>query len=74
MEDNIVRIFTGGDVIINRLKDELESHGINPLIKDGFKEGLSAGFVEGVPSAIDLYVLESDLTKALEIVKAITEE
>ncbi|HPF50559.1 MAG TPA: DUF2007 domain-containing protein [Draconibacterium sp.] len=74
MEDNIVKIYTGGDVIINRLKVELEAQGIYSLVKDGYKEGLAAGFGEGVPSAIDLFVLESDLAKALEVVNAITKE
>jgi len=74
MEDNVVKIYTGGDVIINRLKDELEAQGIYSLIKDRYKQGLAAGYGDGVPSAIDLFVLESDQEKALEVVKAITEE
>jgi len=74
MSDNILNIYTGGEVMVNRLKQELESQGINCLIQDGFKQGLIAGFGEGVPSAIDLYVKESDLEKALEIVQAITQE
>jgi len=74
MEDKVVLLYTGGDVIINRIKQELESNGIFCLIQDGFKQGLEAGFMGGVPSAIKLFVDESDLTKAQEIVKAITEE
>jgi len=74
MSDNILNIYTGGEVMVNRLKQELESQGINCLIRDGFKQGLIAGFGEGVPSAIDLFVKESDLEKALEIVQAITQE
>ena len=74
MSDNILNIYTGGEVMVNRLKQELERQGINCLIRDGFKQGLIAGFGEGVPSAIDLFVRESDLEKALEIVQAITQE
>ena len=74
MEDNIVKLYTGSDVIINHIKQELEANGISCLIKDGFKQGIDAGFVGGVPSAIDLFVLESDLERAVEIVNAITEE
>lgn len=74
MSDTILNIYTGGDVIINRLKQELEKEGIYCLVKDGFKQGLIAGFGEGVPSAIDLFVKESDLERALEIVQAITQE
>lgn len=74
MSDNILNIYTGGEVMVNRIKQELESQGINCMIRDGFKQGLIAGFGEGVPSAIDLFVRESDLEKALEIVQAITQE
>lgn len=72
--DGLVKVYTGGDVVINRIKQVLESNGINSLIKDGFKQGISAGFVEGVPSAIDIFVTEEDFEKAEEIVKALTEE
>ncbi len=74
MEDNIVKIYTGGEIIINRLVSELEAQGIFTLVKDGFKQGIEAGFVGGVPSAIDLFVRESDLPTALDLVKALTEE
>lgn len=72
--DGLKKLFTGGDVIIARIKQVLESKGINSLVKDGFKQGLAAGFGEGVPSAIDIFVTEEDLEKANEIVKALTEE
>lgn len=71
--DKIVLVYTGDEVTIERLKANLEMKGIVPTIKDGFNSGLSAGFVGGVPSAIDLFVLESDFEKAVEIIKAITE-
>ncbi|QIA09258.1 putative signal transducing protein [Draconibacterium halophilum] len=73
-QDKIVKLYTGDEILISRLKQELEVAGINPMIKDGFKQGLAAGYGEGVPSAIDLFVVESELQKAQEILKAITEE
>ncbi|MCG6190414.1 putative signal transducing protein [Maribellus maritimus] len=69
----LILIYTGGEVIIQRLKAELEQKGINSIIKDRFKEGIAAGFVDGVPSAIRLFVNESDAEKALEVVKAIVD-
>lgn len=74
MADNILNIYTGGEVIINQIKQELENEGIYCLVRDGFKQGLIAGFGEGVPTAIDLFVRENDLERALEIVQAITQE
>ncbi|RIJ50437.1 DUF2007 domain-containing protein [Maribellus luteus] len=73
MEDKIVKLYTSSDVIISHIKQELESKDIFCLIKDGFGQGINAGFVGGVSSAIDLFVRESDLDEAIEIVKAITE-
>ena len=72
--EELVKLFTGGDVIVNRIKDELENKGISLLIKDGFKQGLAAGFGEGVPTAIDIFVTEEDYEKALEIVNVLTQE
>ncbi|WP_340114955.1 putative signal transducing protein [Maribellus mangrovi] len=74
MSDSIMNIFTGDEIIVNRIKQELEQQGINCLIKDGFKQGIQAGFVGGVQSAIEVYVDEKDLEKALETVQAITQE
>jgi hypothetical protein len=72
--DGLIKLFTGGDVIIARIKQELELEGINSLVKDRYKQGLAAGFGDGVPSAIDLFVTEEDYDKAIQIVKALTED
>lgn len=72
--DGLIKLYTGGDVVISRIKQELDVAGINSLVKDGFKQGLAAGFGEGVPTAIDIFVTEEDFEKASEIVKALTEE
>lgn len=70
----VVKLYTGGDVVISRIKLELEAKGIKTLVKDGFKQGLAAGFGEGVPSAIDIFVTEDDFKKAKEMVNAIIKE
>lgn len=72
--DDIVKLYTGGDVIINRIKLLLEANDINSLIKDGFKQGLAAGFGSGVPSAIDIFVTQEDFEKANKILNSIIEE
>lgn len=74
MDGKSVKIYTGNEITVNRLKQELEQKGINCLIKNGFDQGLKAGFVGGVQSAIEVYVDENDLKSALEIVQAITQE
>jgi hypothetical protein len=72
--DDLILVYTGGKIIIERIKTELEINGIFSIVKDGFQQGLDAGFGGGIPSAIDLFVKESDWKEAVEIIKAIIEE
>jgi len=67
-------VYTGTDVVIARIKYELEIKGINSIVKDGFNAGLAAGFGGGIPSAIDLFVTETDFEKAISIVDAVVAE
>ncbi len=72
-KDKIVLVYTGREVIIERIRVNLEMEGINSIKKDGFRQGINAGFVVGTPSAIDLFVIETDFKKATEIINAIVE-
>lgn len=65
-DDNIIRIYTGTEITVNLLKDELEQVGISGVIQNDFESGTSAG-IGGNPSAIDLFIQESDLKKAKSI-------
>lgn len=73
-KNGLVLVYTGNDIIISRIKYELEIKGINSIVKDGFNAGLSAGFGGGIPSAVDLFVTEKDFELANEIVEAIATE
>ena len=66
--DNIIRIYTGTEITVNLLKDELEKVGISGVIQNDFESGTSAG-IAGDPSAIDLFIQESDLIKAKPILR-----
>ena len=63
-EEELIRIYTGSEVSVILLKGELEQIGIESMIQNDFDAGLSAGFISGVPSAVDLYIQKSDLKKA----------
>ncbi len=69
--DGIVLVYTGGEIVIQRLKAELELQGINSIVKDEFKQGIAAGFGAGIPSAIDLYVAQTDEKRARQIIDEI---
>ncbi len=69
--DEIILIYTGNTLMIQRIKAELEAQGIYCLVKDGYKQGIEAGFVGGTSSTIDLFVTDTDFENAQKIVKAI---
>lgn len=71
--DSLIKIFTGDEITVNRIKAELETRGISALVQNGFSQGLAAGFGGGIPSAIDLFVAESDAENATKIVDSILE-
>ena len=60
----LVRVFTGSTLSVNLLKEELENRGIESIVRDDFSSGVAAGFSGGVPSAVDLYIEESDIQEA----------
>jgi len=64
----LVRIYAGTEVNVIFLKGELEANNISAVTRDDFGSSVYAGFVGGVPSAIDLFIQESDLEKAEPIV------
>lgn len=71
--NDLIRVFTGTEVSVIYLKERLEEIGIGALIKNDFQSGLTVGFVSGVPSVVDLYIRESDLKEAEQIIKEFNE-
>jgi hypothetical protein len=65
----LIRVYTGTELTVALLKDELEKVGISSMIQNDFKSGVSAGFSGGIPSAIDLFIQEFDLKKAEPIIR-----
>lgn len=55
-----MKAYTGTEITVMLLKSELEKAGISSIVQNDFQSGISAGFGGGVPSAIDLYISESD--------------
>lgn len=71
-KNNLIRIYSGTELTVNLLKDELEKSGISGLIQNDFSSGVSAGFSGGVPSSIDLFIKELDMEKAEPIINEFT--
>ena len=70
---NLIPIFSGTELTVNLLKDELENFGISSMIQNDFNSGVSAGFSGGVPSSIDLLIQEFDMEKADPIISEFRE-
>ena len=69
--DGMIRIFTGPELTCNLLKSTLAEKGIESIIVNEFNSGLAAGF--GVlPSAVEVHIRESDLSKAEPILNDFT--
>jgi hypothetical protein len=62
---NLINIFTGPEASVILLKGELEAIGISPLIKNDFSDA----WLGVAPPSITLYIQESDLSKAEQIIK-----
>ena len=71
MEENsqIIVVFTGSELVVKLLKEELEQIGISSIIQNSFNSCLVSGFSGGLPSGIELSIHESDMEKAEPIIK-----
>jgi len=71
-DKDLIKIFTGTEIAVIQVKEILDENGIPTLIKNGYQSGISAGFIGGTPSTIELYVLEEDKERAEAIIKEIS--
>ena len=68
--EELESVFTGNQHEVFLLKGMLEENGIASIIKNGFESGVSAGFMGGNSSAINLLVSNHNLEKTMPIVEA----
>lgn len=62
-------VYTGTEVSVLIIKKRLLEMGVEALIKNEYQSGIIAGFTGGVPSAIDLYIKESDVSTAKPVIE-----
>ena len=67
-KNDLILVFAGTEISVIHLKGELDGNGIAAMVKNDFQSGISAGFMGGMPSAIDLYIRQSDLNLAKPII------
>lgn len=66
--NKVIEVYTASIIEIEKIQAYLEENGITTSIRDEFSEGLHAGFPNGIPNEVSLYVLENDSEKAKSII------
>ncbi|MEI6274701.1 MAG: DUF2007 domain-containing protein [Prolixibacteraceae bacterium] len=66
-KNELVRIFTGSEVLVLMLKGALEEIEIGSLIQNEFQSGMAAG-IGGFAEYVDLYIQKSDLVNAQPLI------
>ena len=74
IESDYIKIFTGNFIIVQRISEELNAIGINPVIKDETESGRLAGFGASIQGLQEMYVHEEELNKAVEVVASVSTE
>ncbi len=64
-KNNLIKVYTGTEVLVHILKDKLEQSGISAIIQNDSGDS----FLRGTPTAIDLYIQQFDLNKAEPIIQ-----
>lgn len=73
-DTHYTKIFSGNFIIVQMLRDRLESNGITPIIKDESESGRLAGFGASIQGFQELYVSNEEKVKASAILKEVDEE
>ncbi len=68
-KEQTIKVFSGTELVINLIQDELEQIGISSIIQNEYNSGVVAGFSGGGPFAVDLFIQEFDLKKAEPIIE-----
>lgn len=64
-----IRVYTGSEITVNLLMEELERSGIGCYVQNDFSSGIHAGFMGGIPDTVDLYIKEVDVMRAQLILR-----
>ncbi len=67
--NKLIRVFVGTEDTCLALLEELEKAGVMGMIRNEFQSAISAGFCDESPSALDLYIQESSLDIAKQIIE-----
>jgi len=73
-DTNYTKLFSGNFIVVQMLRDRLESVGISPIIKDESESGRLAGFGASIQGFQELYVSNEEHLKAKAILDEVNRE
>jgi isocitrate dehydrogenase len=73
-ESNIVRIFTGSEILAQALTVRLNEIGISPIARDDAQSAARAGFATALPMQEVLFLRKEELQKAQPVIDAFMQE
>lgn len=68
-KSKLVKLFVGTQSAVHVLAMKLEDQGIRTSVASEFEVSVGAGFGAGSPTAIDVYINDTDLEKANAILE-----
>ena len=68
-DDQLVKVYSGSEILAGLLKEILEANNITTIIRDELRSSLNSGYVDGGPCHyLDVYVQSKDLEAATSII------
>lgn len=67
--NKVIEVYAASLIEIEKIQAYLEENGISSSIRDEFSEGLHAGFPNGIPNQVSLYVMDNDVERANKIIE-----
>lgn len=73
-DTNYIKIFTGNFLIVQRMVQELQNNGINPVIKDESESGRLAGFGASIQGEQEIYINKDEFVTANMVIENIKKD
>lgn len=64
MENEFIDFYSGSEIMVMKLKKDLETIEVYGVVQNDFNSGNLAGFVGGTPSSVRLKIRACDLDRA----------
>lgn len=69
-----IKVFTGNFILVQRIVEQLQDNGINPIIKDESESGRLAGFGASIQGEQEIYINNDEFIKANRILEDIKKD